>query len=166
MTERAVIFFEPNEALADGVRPLALEEVGGETVLRRMFRALSDSGVKTCFVAAPPAYDADIRACLPPDMSVTVSDRHDALMEFLDTSGAVAVLPRAALPMKQAGAGFAYAAPGRSLRDAWAVRLTNAVQDAQLLSGWLPLFGRDTLDELRPLFPPESDGTRFHAKPD
>ena len=155
--ERAVIFFEPNEALPEGVRPLALESVGGQTVLSRMFRALADSGVKSCFVAAPPDYDADIRACLPPDMSVTVSERHDALMQFLDAPDMTAVLPRAALPMPQAGAGFAYAAPGRSLRETWAVRLTNAVQDAQLLSGWLPLFGRDTLDELRPLFRAETD---------
>lgn len=155
--ERAVIFFEPDEALSNGVRPLALENIGGQAVLERMFRALSDCGVNSCFVAAPPRYDADIRACLPPGMSVTVSNRHDTLMEFLDTSGAVAVLPRAALPMPQIGVGLAYAAPGRSLRDTWAVRLTNAVQDAQLLSGWLPLFGRDTLDELRPLFQPETD---------
>ena len=87
---------------------------------------------------------------------MTVSDRHDTLMEFLDTSETVAVLPRAAFPMPQAGVGFAYAAPGRSLRDTWSVRLTNAVQDAQLLSGWIPLYGRDTLEELRPLFQAET----------
>ena len=77
-------------------------------------------------------------------------------MKFLDTPELVAVFPRAALPFAQAGAGFAYAAPGRALREAWSVRLTNAVQDASLLSGWVPLYGPGTLRELQPIFQPEN----------
>ena len=153
---RAVIFFEPDAALSDGATPLALEPIGGRPVLHWMFRALCAEGALRFFIAAPPRYDAQIRACSPPDAAVIVSDRRDALMSFLDAPDMAAVLPRAALPMKQAGAGFAYAAPGASLRDAWAVRLTNAVQDAQLLSGWVPLYGRGTLEELKPIFQPET----------
>lgn len=153
---RAVIFFEPDAALSDGASPLALETIQGQPVLYWMFRALRGDGASRLFIAAPPRYDAQIRACAPPDASVTVSDRHDALMGFLDAPDLVAVLPRAALPMKQAGAGFAYAAPGVSLRDTWSARMTNAVQDAQLLSGWVPLYGRDTLNEMRTIFQPEA----------
>ena len=155
-TQKAVIFFEPNEVLADGVRPLALETIHGQPVLYWMARALSGNGAERLFVAAPPRYEADVQACTPPNLSATVSDRHDALMDFLDAPGFVAVLPRAALPMPQIGAGFAYAAPGDSLREAWAVRLTNAVQDAELLPGWIPLYGLDTLEELKPFFEPEA----------
>ena len=154
--KKAVLFFEPDTVLADGVRPLVLESVQGRPVLYWMCRALSADGVTGLFVAAPPRYDAEIRDCLPPALSVRVSERHDALMEFLDTPESVAVLPRAALPFPQIGAGFAYAASGDSLRKAWAVRLTNAVQDAELLPGWVPLYGRDTLEEMQPHFQPEA----------
>lgn len=156
LSRRAVLFFEPDTVLADGVRPLALEPVQGRPVLYWMSRALAADGVARLFVAAPPRYDAQIRDCLPPGLSARVSERHDELMSFLDTPESVAVLPRAALPFPQIGAGFAYAAPGDTLRQAWAVRLTNAVQDASLLSGWVPLYGLDTLRELQPFFKPET----------
>ena len=155
-TQKAILFFEPNQVLTDGVRPLALELVRGQPVLYWMARALSANGVTRFFVAAPPRYADEIRACAPPGVSVTVSERHDALMGFLGGSDMVAVLPRAALPMPQIGAGFAYAAPGDSLRKAWGVRLTNAVPDAELLTGWVPLYGRGTLEELKPFFGPEA----------
>ena len=150
--EKAVLFFEPDTVLTDGARPLALESVRGKPVLRWMADALTADGVTTLFIAAPTRLDAEIRACLPPALSATVSERHDALMEFLDTPELIAVLPRAALPFPQVGAGFAYAAPGLTLRQTWAARLTNAVQDASLLPGWVPLYGPDTLRELQPVF--------------
>lgn len=156
LTRKAVVFFEPDEVLSDDVRPLALEEARGKPVLYWMARKLSGDGATRFFVAAPPRYAADIRDCFPTDAAVTVSDRRDALMDFLSGAEAVAVLPRAALPMPKAGAGFAYAASGDSLRQAWDVRLTNAVPDAALLSGWVPLYGRDTLGELLPIFEPET----------
>ncbi|MBQ9492925.1 MAG: hypothetical protein IJR54_04230 [Oscillibacter sp.] len=156
LTRKAVLFFEPDNALTDSPGPLALESVQGQPVLYWMARALTKNGVTHLFVSAPPRYEAEIRACLPPGLSALVSERHDALMEFLDTPDPVAVLPRAALPFARAGAGFAYAAAGSTLREAWAVRLTNAVQDASLLSGWVPLYGRDTLRELQPVFQPEA----------
>ena len=153
---KAALFFEPNEALSGGVRPLSLETIQGQPVLYWTFRALFDNGATRFFVAAPPDYGEEIRACLPSGASATVSDRQDALMAFLDGPEFVAVLPRAALPMPQIGAGFAYAASGDSLRKAWAVRLTNAVQDAELLPGWVPLYDRDTLQEIQPHFQPEA----------
>lgn len=156
LPRRAVLFFEPDTVLVDGVRPLALESVQGRPVLYWMSRALTADGVTRLFVAAPPRFGAEIRDCLPPGLSAQVSERHDALMEFLDTPESVAVLPRAALPFPQIGAGFAYAAPGDVLRQAWGVRLTNAVQDASLLSGWVPLYGLDTLRELESIFKPET----------
>lgn len=156
LTRKAAVFFEPNEALTGDVGPLALEVAAGQPVLYWMARKLSGDGATRFFIAAPPRYDASIRACFPSGASVTVSDRQDALMDFLSGPEVVAVLPRAALPMPQAGPGFAYAAPGDSLREAWALRLTNAVQDAALLPGWVPLYGRDTLAELSPIFQPET----------
>ena len=55
------------------------------------------------------------------------------------------------LPMAQAGPGFAYSAPGRELREVWKNKMTNAVSGASLVSGWLPIFGPETIAELEPV---------------
>ena len=69
-------------------------------------------------------------------------------MAFLNTPDPVLVLCRAALPAEQAGPGFAYAAPGRELREVWKNQMTNAVSGAELVPGWLPVFGPETIREL------------------
>ena len=61
---------------------------------------------------------------------------------------ALPVLLRAALPMEEAGPGFAYAASGYELQEAWRDGLTNRVEAAGLVSGWLPVFGLETIAEL------------------
>ena len=48
----------------------------------------------------------------------------------------------------EAGPGFAYAAPGRELREVWKDQMTNAVSGAELVPGWLPVFGPETVREL------------------
>ena len=165
----AVIFFEEETAAL----PLALETLQGRPVLSWMAERLRRDGVRRVFLAASPRDAEACRACFPAGTEVTVSDRHEELMHFLsavetvelseaegggslsppgDAARRVAVLPRAAVPVKQAGAGFAYAAPPESLREIWRVKMTNAVQDAELLSGWIPLYGPDTLAEIAPLF--------------
>ena len=58
---------------------------------------------------------------------------------------------RSAIPMVEAGPGFAYMAPGLELREIWKDKMTNAVSGAELLSGWLPVYSQDTIDELEPL---------------
>lgn len=73
-------------------------------------------------------------------------------MAFLNTPDPVLVLCRAALPAAQAGPGFAYAAPGYELQESWKERMTNQVTAAELVPGWLPVFGPDTIAELEPLF--------------
>lgn len=80
----------------------------------------------------------------------------------MDTDEPVLVLPRAAFPMEQAGPGFAYAAPGRELREIWRVKMTNSVQGAELVSGWLPVYGPETVAEIEALLRPEKapEGSR------
>ena len=82
---------------------------------------------------------------------MTVSEQQSDLMAFLNTPDLVGVLPRAALPMEGVGAGFAYAASGYELQEAWKEKMTNAVQGAVLMSGWLPIYGSDTIAELEPI---------------
>ena len=89
---------------------------------------------------------------------MTLSDRHDDLMAFLNTPSPVLVLSRSALPAPQARARLAHAAPGHELRDAWRERMTNNVQAAELVPGWLPVYGTDTLAELEPWFREGRDG--------
>ena len=80
-----------------------------------------------------------------------MSNRHSDLLAFLDTNEQVAVLPRSAIPMAEAGAGFAYAAPGRELREVWKDKMTNSVSGAELLPGWLPVYNQAIIDELEPI---------------
>ena len=47
--------------------------------------------------------------------------------------------------------GFAYAASGRELRETWRTRMTNSVQGAELVPGWLPVYGPDTIQEIETL---------------
>ena len=72
------------------------------------------------------------------------------LLDFLDNADGTLVLCRAALPFAQAGPGFAYSAPGRELREVWKDKMTNAISGASLVSGWLPIFGPETIAELEP----------------
>ena len=41
---------------------------------------------------------------------------------------------------------------GFSSQEAWRERMTNAVQEAVPVPGWLPLYGPETVAELEPLF--------------
>ncbi len=143
----AVFFFEQDASLCDDVRPLMLETVAGRPVLSWACDALRDLGVQRFFAAAPARCEAEIRACLG-GADVTVSELQSELMAFLDTDGDVVVFPRPAFPFAKAGPGFVYAAQGSVLRGIWKERMTNAVSEAELVPGWLPLYSRATLDEI------------------
>ena len=73
------------------------------------------------------------------------------LESFLDTDEPVLVLPRAAFPMAEAGPGFAYAASGHELQSTWRKKMTNSIQGAELIPGWLPVYGPDTIAEIEAL---------------
>lgn len=149
--QSAVIFLE------EGANPLALERIQGRPVLSWMAERLWRDGVRRAFAASDPDQAEAVRACFPAGIELTVSDRREDLMAFLDAQdGLTAVLPRSALPEPRAGAGFAYAAPPEALRRTWRNKLTNAVQEAELLSGWIPLYGPDTLAELEGVFRPRA----------
>ena len=80
-----------------------------------------------------------------------ISNLQSELMAFLNTPDPVLVLNRSAFPLAEAGAGFAYKAPGYELQEAWKVKMTNAVQAAELVPGWIPIFGPETIAELEPI---------------
>ena len=148
---RAVVMME--EQLVPGLeRPLMLESFLGVPVLTRMAKRLGELGVERLFLACAPEWKREAEGCLPGELEAVLSDKRADLLEFLDTEERVLVLNRSALPVEEAGAGFAYTAEGRELRETWKERLTNAVQGAALVSGWLPLFGMETMRELEPLF--------------
>lgn len=133
-------------------RPLMLETFLTAPILTWMGRRLLALGVQRIFLACGPEWAQEARSLLPSGLEVVISDRREDLLRFLDTEESVLVLIRSALPLEEAGAGFAYAAPGRELQEAWRTRLTNAVQAAELVRGWLPVFGPETLTELEPVF--------------
>lgn len=149
--QRALFFFEEDSAIPEGGKPLALQGLLGRPVLTWMARSLMETGVKTFFVVCGPRFTAEARACFPEDAAVSVSEQHGDLTAFLDTNEPVLVLPRAAVPLAEAGPGFAYQASGHALQKAWEQRMTNNVQEAELVSGWVPLFGPETIAELEPL---------------
>lgn len=146
--KRAVLIMEEDGQIPADSKPMMLETVLFCPVLTWMGKQLLDGGVERLFVVCGPRFAEEARACLPAEADVTVSERQEDLRDFLDTDVGVAVLLRAALPVEEAGPGFAYAASGHALQEAWRDGLTNRVDAAELLSGWLPLFNMETVAEL------------------
>lgn len=147
--ERAVLFFEEDAAVPAGLKPLMLETVLSRPILSWVCGRLRNEGVQRLFVVCGPRFAEEARAVLPREAAL--SEQWADLEAFLDTDEPVLVLPRAAFPVEEAGPGFAYAAPGRELRETWRVRMTNSVQEAELVSGWLPVYGPDTVAEIEAL---------------
>lgn len=147
--KRAVLFFEEDTAVPAGSKPLMLEAVLSCPILTWVGDRLRADGVQRIFAVCGPRFAQEARRCLPD--SAQVSEQWADLEDFLDTEELVLVLPRAAFPMEEAGPGFAYAAPGRELRETWREKMTNNVQGAELASGWLPVYGPDTVAEIEAL---------------
>ena len=139
------------EEPADSAGPLMLRDFLAEPILRRMGRQLLADGIQRLFLVCGPEWEREARGCLPAEAEVTVSDRREALMAFLNTPDPVLVLCRSAVPAEEAGPGFVYAAPGYELQEAWRERMTNSVQGAEPVPGWLPVYGPETIAELEPL---------------
>jgi len=146
---RAVFVFEKDAAVPADSRPLMLETVLSRPILSWACGRLRAEGTQRFFAVCGPRFAAGARSCLPLD--AVVSEQWKDLEAFLDTAEPVLVLPRAAFPMAEAGAGFAYAAPGHELQSVWRERMTNSVQGAELVPGWLPVYGPDTIGEIEDL---------------
>ena len=149
---QSAVFLMEETALPDTQRPLMLKDFLAVPILTRMGRQLLAEGVQRFFVACDPQFAAESRACFPAEAEVTISNRHADLMAFLNTPDMVLVLNRSAIPAAESGPGFAYAAPGYELQESWRERMTNAVQGAELVAGWLPVYGPETIAELEPIF--------------
>lgn len=147
--KRAVLFFEEDAAVPAGSGPLMLEAVLSCPILTWAGDRLRADGIQRLFVVCGPRFAGEVRRCLPP--TAQISEQWGDLEAFLDTEEPVLVLPRAAFPMAEAGPGFAYAAPGRELAGLWREKMTNQVQDAELVPGWLPVYGPDTVAEIEAL---------------
>lgn len=156
--KRAVLMFEEDAAVPAGAKPLMLETVLSRPILSWVCGRLRNEGVQRLFAVCGPRFAEEARAVLPPEAGV--SEQWADLESFLDTDEPVLVLPRAAFPMEEAGPGFAYAAPGRELRETWRLKMTNNVQGAELVPGWLPVYGPDTVTEIETLLRQrEANGT-------
>ena len=149
--QRAVFFMEEEPACPADSKPLMLKAVLSCPILSWMSNQLLADGVQRFFLACDDRFAEEAREAFPAGAEVTISNRHDDLLAFLDTGEQVAVLPRSAIPMAEAGAGFAYAAPGRELREVWKDKMTNSVSGAELLPGWLPVYSQAVIDELEPI---------------
>ena len=149
--ESAVFFLEEDSSIPEYSKPLILEAVLFCPLLKWASDQLLADGVKRFFVVCGPRFAEEARKCFPADADVTVSEQQGDLVSFLNTPDPVLVLSRAALPMQEAGIGFAYKAPGSELQESWQTKMTNAVQAAELVSGWLPIFNKATIAELEPV---------------
>ncbi len=146
--QRAVFFLEEDSSIPAHSKPLMLEAVLFCPILTWVSDKLQADGVQRFFVVCGPRFAQEARACFPPEADVIVSEQAADLSAFLDTPEEVLVLSRAALPMEEAGPGFVYAAAGHTLQESWREKMTNAVTDARLIPGWLPVFGPETIAEL------------------
>ena len=146
---RAVFIFEEDAAVQADAKPLMLETVLSRPILSWVCDRLRSEGVQRFFAVCGPRFAGEAGALLPPD--AVVSEQWADLEAFLDTDEPVLVLPRAAFPMAEVGAGFAYAAPGHELQSTWREKMTNSVQGAELVPGWLPVYGPETIAEIEAL---------------
>ena len=149
--ESVVFFLEENASIPEYSKPLILEAVVFCPILKWVSKQLLADGVKRFFVVCGPRFASEARKCFPADADVTVSEQQKDLMDFLNTPDPILVLSRAAIPMAEAGLGFAYQAPGYELQESWKTKMTNNVTEATLVPGWLPIFGMDTIAELEPM---------------
>lgn len=146
--QNAVFFLEEDSAIPENAKPLMLETVLFCPILQWMVDKLQVAGVQRFLAVCGPRFEKEVRACFPSDADVLISEQHKDLMEFLKTPDEVIVFPRAALPWDAAGVGFVYAAAGYELQEVWKTKMTNAVTESRLVSGWLPIFSRQTIAEL------------------
>ena len=146
--KRAVLIMEEDALIPAHSKPLMLEALLFCPILTWMGNRLLADGVQRFFIVCGPRFAEEARRCLPAEADVTVSERQEDLNAFLTTPDTTAVLLRPALPMEEAGAGFAYAASGYELLEAWKNGLTNRVEAAELLTGWVPVFSLETVAEL------------------
>lgn len=144
---RAVLILEEECSIPAGRQtPLMLETFLHRPLMERAAAQCLADGVQRFFIVCPPRFAAEAAGLLPRrERPVTVSEQHAELLDFLDTDETTLVLCRAAVPYAEAGPGFAYAAPGRELREVWKDQMTNAVSGAELVPGWLPVFGPETV---------------------
>ncbi|WP_295579286.1 glucosamine-1-phosphate N-acetyltransferase [uncultured Oscillibacter sp.] len=149
--QRAVFFLEEDSSIPEYSKPLMLEAVLFCPILTWASKQLVADGVQRFFVVCGPRFAEEARACFPAEAEVTVSEQQADLTAFLNSPDPVLVLPRAALPMAEAGPGFVYAAPGYELQESWKERMSNNVTAAELVPGWLPIFGLETIAELEPM---------------
>ena len=149
--KRAVLIMEEDDLVPAHSKPLMLETVLFCPILTWMGNRLRADGVQRFFVVCGPRFAQAARACFAEEAEVTVSERQEDLTAFLNTPDTVSVLLRPALPMEEAGPGFAYASPGYELQEAWKNGLTNRVDAAELTGGWVPVFGPETVAELEML---------------
>ena len=146
--QRAVCFLEEDSSIPAHSKPLMLEAVLFCPILTWVGDKLQADGVQRFFIVCGPTFAEEVRRCFPADADVIVSEQQKDLMEFLNTPDQVLVLPRAALPLEEAGVGFVYQAPGYELQESWKERMSNNVSAAELASGWLPVYGPETIAEL------------------
>ncbi|MEY8386904.1 hypothetical protein AALC17_06320 [Oscillospiraceae bacterium 38-13] len=156
LLKQAVLVFEEDAAVPADAKPLMLETVLSRPILSWVCGRLRADGIQRLFAVCGPRFAEEVRRLLPPEAAV--SEQWGDLEAFLDTEEPVLVLPRAAFPMKEAGPGFAYAAPGRELRETWRVKMTNSVQGAELVPGWLPVYGPETIAELTAILGASKEG--------
>lgn len=148
---RAVFMMEEDASIPIDGKPLMLEAVLGRPILERTMEQCMADGVQRFFIVCPSRFAQAAAACIPEGADAVISEQHAQLLDFLDNDENTLVLCRAALPFAQAGPGFAYAAPGRELRSVWQEKMTNSVSGAYLVSGWLPVYGPETIAELEPV---------------
>lgn len=150
--QSAVFFMEEDSAIPAHSKPLMLEAVLSCPILSWMSSQLLADGVQRFFVVCSPRFAEEARRCFPAEADVVISEQQSDLMAFLNTPDPVLVLCRAAMPMAEAGPGFAYAAPGYELQAVWREKMTNAVTRRGAGARLAAVFGPDTIAELEPLY--------------
>jgi len=132
--------------------PLMLETVLFCPLLTWVSEKLRANGVQRFFIVCGAEFAEKVKSCFSAGSEVTVSDRDDDLLAFLDGDGPVAVLPAAAVPIEddlEAEENCAFTADARSLRESWGA--SGTVPGAKKLPGFAAIESAADIQDLSPL---------------
>ncbi len=116
ITCRAVFMMEEDHSIPVDGKPLMLEAILAVQFMERAANSAWRMAFSGFLLSARPALSRRQLPASRRERTLVISEQHAQLLNFLDNDENTLVLCRAALPIAQAGPGFAYAAPGHELR--------------------------------------------------
>ena len=106
-TCRAVFILEEDQSIPTGHKPLMLEAILHRPIMERAVVQCLADGVQRVFVGCSPRVAEEAAAGCPEGTEVGIAEQQAEMLECMENDEETVVRCGAALPMAQAGPGFA-----------------------------------------------------------